>query len=212
MSINSVDSQQSYVSQSQQTQRKAPSADDMFKKLTQDVGGDGKTVTKDQLESYIKNLESDSSSDTDKGKLGFLKQLDANFDKISSGSDSITATDLKKGMSSLKPPSGGAKGANGPDNTKSTSSSSSSSNSSELTKDQLQNYLNELKAMDAADSDIAAKIQKAITNYGQSSSSNTLTEADIQKAIQTLKSEASEPQDPSTITADQLEPPIDIRV
>ena len=116
----------------------------------------------------------------------------------------------------MKPPEGGpkgpkgAKGADAAAGTKSTSSSSSS----KLTKDQLQSYLNELKAMNASDSDIAKQIQQAISNYGKSSSSSTLTEAAIQKAIKDLKSDSSstDPQDPSTITSDQLESPIDIRV
>ena len=218
MSIGSIDSQQSYVSQSEQTKKKPPSAEDMFNKLTQDVGGDGKTITKDQLESSIKKLESDSStSSADKHKLGFLKQLNANFDKISNGSDSITSDDLKKGKDYLKPPEGGSKGskgAKGADATAGTKSTSSSS-SSKLTKDQLQSYLNELKAMNASDSDIAKQIQQAISNYGKSSSSSTLTEAAIQKAIKDLKSDNSsstDPQDPSTVTSDQLESPIDIRV
>jgi len=32
--------------QQQQQMRKPPSPDDMFKKLSQDMGGDGKTITK----------------------------------------------------------------------------------------------------------------------------------------------------------------------
>lgn len=106
MSINGIDSQQSYVAQAQQSPSKPPSSEDMFKKLSQDVGGDGKNITKDQLESYIKELESSYNSSKDKGEWGFLKQLDSNWDKISGGNDSITADNLKSNMDLLRPPKG----------------------------------------------------------------------------------------------------------
>lgn len=80
------------------------SAEDMFAKLTKELGGDGKTITKSQLESYIKTVQSDTTGKYDKGALGFLTQLDNNWNKISGGSDSITSSDLKSGMSYLAPP------------------------------------------------------------------------------------------------------------
>lgn len=101
--VNGIGSQSANLAQVQQLKGKMPSAEDMFAKLSEELGGDGKTITKDQLTDYINKLESDDSS-KDKGKLGFLKQLEQNFDKISNGNDSITATDLKNGMDLLKPP------------------------------------------------------------------------------------------------------------
>lgn len=93
------------MSQLQQTAKKPPSAEDMFSRLTEDVGGDGSTITKDQLDSYIESLGSSDSED--KGKLGFLKQLQSNWDEISGGEDSISVDDLENGMDLLKPPQGG---------------------------------------------------------------------------------------------------------
>jgi len=109
--ISGIDSQQSYVaqmqSQTQQAGRKPPSAEDMFSKLSADVGGDGTTVSKDQLDELISKLESSDSSSEDQKKLGFLKQLQSSWDTISGGEDSITVDDISSNMEALKPPQGG---------------------------------------------------------------------------------------------------------
>ena len=95
----------STTSSSKSTSSNPLSASDMFSKLTSDLGGDGKTITKSELESYIKTVESDTTGTYDKGSLGFLNQLDSNWDSISGGSDSITESQLESGMSYLQPPS-----------------------------------------------------------------------------------------------------------
>lgn len=67
------------------------STEDMFKKLSEQMGGDGKTITKDELDSYIENADEDMSST----KLDALKSLQSNWDTISNGEDSITFSDVK---------------------------------------------------------------------------------------------------------------------
>ena len=218
--INGINSQQSYVSQSMQTQRKPPSADEMFKNLTKDLGSDGTSITKDQLESYIKKLESESS-DSDKGKLGFLKQLSANFDKISGGSDSITAENLKDGMEYLKPPSGaqGGSQAKSPADMFSDLSTKVGADDSGITKDELESYLEKLKENGQSDSKEAELISKLIENFDNvSAGTDSITSESLQSSFQSLFSNQNDVnsrynwQDPSTITSDQLESPIDIRV
>ena len=221
--VDAISSGQSSDMQMIQQMMKNHKPGDMFKQMSLDAGGDGSSITKQQLEDLSKKAQADGKD------TKMLDDLAKNFDKISNGKDSdgnsvIKADDIEKAMKNgtLKPPGGGPKGPrpSGPPPEAANSSQAakksdgnSSSSSTKLTKDQLQNYLNQFKALNASDSDTAKQIQQAISNYGQSSSSSTLTEAGIQKDINDLKTKASkEPQDPSTVTKDQLEPPIDLRV
>ncbi|MDD3419110.1 MAG: hypothetical protein PHE78_00760 [Candidatus Gastranaerophilales bacterium] len=84
--------------------QKPPSAEDMFGKLSTEAGGDGTSITKDQLQSLIDKFSSEG-----KPTEG-LEDLLAKFDEVSSDGESITVDDFKKGIESgtlQAPPKGG---------------------------------------------------------------------------------------------------------
>lgn len=65
----------------------------IFEKLSIDLGGDGKSITKDQLDNYVKKAESGSISLPDE-ELDALNNLQDEWDNISEGSDSISYSDM----------------------------------------------------------------------------------------------------------------------
>lgn len=65
----------------------------VFKKLSFDVGGDGSTVTKDGLASYISEAEKGTVQTSD-NQLSSLKTLYNNWNEISGGDDSINYGDV----------------------------------------------------------------------------------------------------------------------
>lgn len=97
--------------------------EDMFKQLSIAMGGDGSKITKDQLNNYIDDAESGSTKISD-SQLNALKELQSNWDTISGGKDSITASDMKDYSKLLF-------SAVFNDNTSSSSSSSASSSAQE---------------------------------------------------------------------------------
>lgn len=77
---------------------------DIFKKLSIDVGGDGKSMTKDQLDSYVKNAE-DKKNGTVKisdNELKALKTMQSKWDTIAKGGDSITYANMSGSKDILK--------------------------------------------------------------------------------------------------------------
>lgn len=74
--------------------KKKLTPDEMFKKLSLEMGGDGKTITKKQLNDYIKSASSGKIK-IGEPKLTALKMMQKNWDTISNGKDSITLDDLK---------------------------------------------------------------------------------------------------------------------
>lgn len=70
------------------------SMEEVFKRLSVEMGGDGKSITKKQLDDYIKNAES-GNIEVDESKLKALKNIQANWDNISHGKDQITFEDMK---------------------------------------------------------------------------------------------------------------------
>lgn len=75
------------------TSSKDLDAKTIFNKLSIDVGSDGKTITKDELNSYISKAESDSVNISD-NELKSLKTLQSKWNTISNGSDSITYANI----------------------------------------------------------------------------------------------------------------------
>lgn len=69
----------------------------VFKRLSIEMGGDGNSITKNQLDNYIKKAE-DGEINVDKNKLNALIKIQNNWDNISNGKDSITYSDMKKCM------------------------------------------------------------------------------------------------------------------
>lgn len=74
--------------------KKKLSSEDIFKRLSYEMGGDGKTITKKQLDDYIDKAEK-GSVNVDSGKLKALKKIQNNWDNIAKGKDSITYDDMK---------------------------------------------------------------------------------------------------------------------
>lgn len=65
-----------------------------FSKLSKSIGGDGSTISKDQVDSFISKSNSDDSNSVDKKKLELLKKVQSNWNNISGGKDNITEGDL----------------------------------------------------------------------------------------------------------------------
>lgn len=74
--------------------KKDMTLEEMFKRLSLEMGGDGKSITKEQLDDYIGKAESGHLS-VSKEKLNALKTIQKNWDTISKGEDSITFDNLK---------------------------------------------------------------------------------------------------------------------
>lgn len=188
---------------------KTKKSEDMFAKLSKELGSDGTTITKDQLESAIESKKEAGEP------TGFLEDMLANFDKISTGSDSegnavITSSDLDTAMKNgtmPKPPEKPKMEEASATNSASTTSDTSSTSltSSELTEDDLEDYYSELQQLGAGSSDIAVAIKNALST----GSTSSLTASAIEQAIREIK---QQPQDVETITAKQLTSPIDLRV
>lgn len=60
----------------------------IFSNLSLDVGGDGKTITKDQLDKYVDKAEDGKVKIPDK-ELNALQKLQDNWDKVADGGDKI---------------------------------------------------------------------------------------------------------------------------
>lgn len=214
-------------------------ASSMFAKLTKILGGDGQTITKSELESYIKKVETNASGKEDTKSLGFLKQLDKNWNSISGGSDSITEAQLASGLSYLKPPSQSSDSNSSSTDLFSSLANATGASSTGITKDDLIKYLkNLLSELDSSSND-STNTASGTTTTATSSTSTTdstigTSDVNLAKEIKMIAnlinnfdtfsggsssitsgsfySALQEPQDPSTITSSQLTFPIDIRV
>jgi len=69
-------------------------AAEMFKRLSLEMGGDGQTITKKQLNDYIDKADSGSIK-LSKQKLSALKEIRNEWDTISDGKDSISVGNFK---------------------------------------------------------------------------------------------------------------------
>jgi len=67
----------------------------IFQKLSVDLGSDGKSITKDQLDSYISEAKSGKVTISDK-ELSSLKSLQKNWTQIADGGDEITYANVYK--------------------------------------------------------------------------------------------------------------------
>lgn len=74
--------------------KKKMSMEEMFKSLSLEMGGDGKTITKNQLSSYIRKAENGTVK-INATRLKALKNMLKNWDNISTDGKNITFGDLK---------------------------------------------------------------------------------------------------------------------
>lgn len=70
-------------------------AKEIFQKLSVDVGSDGKSITKDQLDSFISDAKSGKVVISDK-EMASLQTLQKNFTQIADGGDKITYEGVSK--------------------------------------------------------------------------------------------------------------------
>jgi len=73
---------------------KKMSQEEMFKRLSIMMGGDGTSITKKQLDNYISQAEKGDVKVTKSG-MSALRSMQQNWDTISGGKDSITFADMK---------------------------------------------------------------------------------------------------------------------
>lgn len=74
--------------------KKKPTMEEMFKSLSLEMGGDGKTITKSQLDSYIQKAEN-GTIEVNPTRLKALKKMQKDWDNISKDGETITFADLK---------------------------------------------------------------------------------------------------------------------
>ena len=207
--VNGINSQQ--MQGIQQFHRPDPSK--IYDDLAQKVGAEENGITKDNLDNYLKKLQDEGKGDSKEAK--FISKLVGDFDKLSGGGDRITADSMKKGMESMKPQRG-AKGAP-PDPSQMFNDLSKKVGAGDdgITKDDLESYLKKLQKNggDNKETELVSKLLKDFDNI--SGGTDTITADSLQKTFQSRMQHSGfgrEPQDPSTITSDQLQPPIDITV
>lgn len=196
-----------------------PDESKMFSDLSNKVGADSTGITKDDLESYLETLQSDDSSDSK--EIEMISNMIKDFDTLSGGSDTITADSFKTGMESLKP-KGKPEGPGG--DMFSDLSDKVGADDSGITKDDLESYLEELKSTGSASDQEIEMISDLIENFDEVSDGTDVISADslstyVENKMKNDSSNASiqtvvdlEPQDPSTVTSEQLQSPIDIRI
>ncbi|MEI7473791.1 MAG: hypothetical protein WCK67_03345 [bacterium] len=95
--VSGINSQQ-YQTGQIQGHHKHKNPQDMFNDLSKDVGADGTGISEDQLQTALK--EAQSNGDTRKTKM--LGRMIEDFDKLSGGSDKITADSMQKAMESMR--------------------------------------------------------------------------------------------------------------
>lgn len=67
----------------------------VFKRLSFEMGGDGKTITKEQIDDYIKKADKGLIK-VDKSKLKAIKQIQKNWETVAGGDDTLTFEEIKK--------------------------------------------------------------------------------------------------------------------
>ena len=67
---------------------------EVFKRLSLEIGGDGKSITKKQLDNYIAKADA-GLINIDKPRLNALKQIQKQWDNISQDGEQITYEDIK---------------------------------------------------------------------------------------------------------------------
>jgi len=82
------------------SQQSNSAGDMLFNKLSSVLGSDGTTITKEQIESYVRKHQNDTTNTDDVNDL--VNKLLEKWDKIAKGSDSITQSDLIEGLIYLR--------------------------------------------------------------------------------------------------------------
>lgn len=149
----------------------------IFKRLSFEMGGDGKSITKEQLDNYISDAESGDIK-VDKQKLDALKMIQKDWDIISQGKDSITYSDMEKYKVLLFQTMSGGFNVTEIDDSNSSSHSAKSveeatSSINDAIFDYLTDYLNKSSKSDITESDLNSYLNDLITNDSNGSDSNS---------------------------------------
>ncbi len=222
--INSISSSNisAYLA-SLQSQSK-PTGSDMFSKLSEELGiTDGSDITSDQLDDYINQIESSDSED--KGKLGFLKQLQSNFDTIAGDDGTISSSDMENNIELLKPPTqGGAKvqGVSSDDMYAKLLQDLGLEDGDEISEDTLDSYIEDLEENGSAEEQEKLGFLKQLQeNFDTiADDDGTISATDLNTNFNLLQppsmsgssSIITDWLDPSEITSEMLQSPIDLKV
>lgn len=161
--------------------------EEIFKRLSFEMGGDGKTITKDQLDSYINDAESKKIK-VDKTKLSALKQIQNNWDTIAKGKDSISYGDIADYKALLFATVVGDFTATEIDDTKASATDAiydyladylGRSSRDEVTKKDLTSYLNDLISNSKSEDDSNSDLIGALTNLIADTTVKSTVEAEI---------------------------------
>lgn len=166
--------------------KKDISMEEIFKRLSYEMGGDGKSITKKELDNYIKNYEA-STKGHHSPKLSALKIIQKNWDTISHGKDSITFEDMKDYSTLLAAIFAGDFTATEVDD--STDSAIDAvldyladylglSSKDDLKKSDLTSYLNELITNSSEENDVDGELIGALTNAIATFDTNTTVETE----------------------------------
>lgn len=213
------------------SQQSNSAGDILFNKLSNVLGSDGTTITKEQVESYIQNHKSGSTDPNDVDYV--LNKLLEKWDKIAKGSDHITQSDLNEGLVYLR--------------AKATTTSTTATTNTLLSKHSSDDHDGDVDVQDGIDSSITdsfANLAAAVGAFG-----GKITKAQLMAFLQKLESNSDsfdskqnqaityvkniiaqfdtlsngadyitslvnleEPQDYETVTPEQVTPPVDIKV
>lgn len=166
--------------------KKELSMEEVFKRLSFEMGGDGTKITKDQLNNYINKAESGSIK-VDEPKLNALKGIQENWDTISNGEDSITYENMKNYTTLLAATLTGNFTSTEIDDSKASINDAiydylvdyiGLSDKGEVKESDLTSYLNELISNDTSNSDANSELIGALTNLIATYSSDSTIEAE----------------------------------
>lgn len=222
--VNGISSSTSTLATYFQQQQKTMNGQDMFSKLSGELGiQDGSDITSEQLDDYINKIESSDSED--KGKLGFLKQLQKNFDTIAGDDGTISSTDMTANEDLLKPPSNGVGGAGAAAGMSAANiysnliSDLGLSDGDEIDEDTLSSYIEELKSSGSTqDKQKLVFLTQLQDNFDSIAGvDGAISSSDIESNSELLKppsfsSMSTDWLDPSEITSEMVQPPIDLKV
>ena len=165
--------------------KKDISMEEVFKRLSLEMGGDGEKITKEQLDEYIEKAES-GDIQVDEAKLDALTRIQENWDTISKGEDFIIYDNFKDNPTLLAATLAG--------NFTATEIEDSNSSMKDAIYDYLVDYLNLSDKEEISESDLTAYLDELIEDelLGASSSeelikavTNLITNTSLTSTIET---------------------------
>lgn len=138
--------------------------EEVFKRLSFEMGGDGKKITKEELDNYINNAKS-GDIQVDKEKLDALEMIQKDWDTISSGKDYITYGDMENYQTLLAATLKG--------NFSVTEIENSTSSMQDAIYDYLVDYLKKKDKTEVSETDLTSYLNELIDNQAVGDDSNS---------------------------------------